>query len=125
MADAIDKKAIKNLLDSIDHDREFFLELVEIYLAESPAMINSMRQAARDGDVQTFHRTAHTLKSNSSNFGAHTLAQISKSLEDLGRSGSLSTDEPRIIEAENELGRVREELEEIISAVSADGIENR
>jgi HPt (histidine-containing phosphotransfer) domain-containing protein len=48
-----------------------------------------MRQAVADGDADALRRAAHSLKSNSTSFGAVTLSAQAKELETMGKAGSL------------------------------------
>ncbi|MGD8793951.1 MAG: Hpt domain-containing protein, partial [Anaerolineae bacterium] len=46
-----------------------------------------MGQAVEAGDAATLRRAAHSLKSNSAEFGAGTLADLCRELEAIGRAG--------------------------------------
>ena len=50
-------------------DPEFLAELIEVYLSDSPELIEQMRRGLAAGDCDTVRRSAHTLKSNSASFG--------------------------------------------------------
>ena len=43
-------------------DRRLLQELVEIYLAEAPNLINAIEQAIQGRNLDQLHRAAHTLK---------------------------------------------------------------
>ncbi len=111
----IDHTALKNLLASVGHDEAFFQVLVSTYLEDTPEQLAAMQQAVDSADPDQFRRAAHSLKSNSSNFGAHNLAEISKELEEFGRSGTLMGVAPRLIQAEAEFQKVQRELESLLS----------
>ena len=49
---------------------EFLAELVDDFLADAPAQLQSLREAATSGDATRARRAAHTLKGNSRTFGA-------------------------------------------------------
>ncbi len=65
---------------------ELVADLVETFLADAPALLASLRA----GDVDEVRRAAHTLKSNGATFGATRLAELSRELEELARTGDLS-----------------------------------
>ena len=48
-----------------------------------------MESAIQNNDAPGLRLAAHTLKSNSADFGATTLSTLSKTLEMMGRDGSL------------------------------------
>ena len=63
---------------------EFVIELVDTFLEEAPGMLAEMRSAQAAGRADAFRRAAHSLKSNSSTFGATRLADMARSLEQGG-----------------------------------------
>ena len=76
---AVDAEVFQALQDSTG--AEFVRELVATFLEELPAMVAQLAAALRGGDVETFRRTAHSLKSNSLTFGASALAAMARELE--------------------------------------------
>ena len=50
---------------------DFVAELVDTFAEEAPPLIAEMRSALAAGAAERFRRAAHSLKSNSSTFGAH------------------------------------------------------
>ena len=60
---------------------EFALELVDTFLQEAPAMLDSLRSALAAQDAAKFRRAAHSLKSNSNTFGALALGAMARELE--------------------------------------------
>jgi len=85
----IDRTVFINLLDSLGGDVDFMNELVEAYLASSPELIDSIRQAHAAGDAPVLQRAAHSLKTGSASFGALAFAAQCKELEDIGKNGAL------------------------------------
>lgn len=91
----IDRAVFDSLKDSVGDD--FISELVETFGEEAPLMIDNLRQALSVHDVDTFRREAHSMKTNAATFGATSLAESAKMLEQLAR--------------ENQLDRVGNQLE--------------
>ena len=60
---------------------EFTLELVDTFLQEAPAMLDTLRSALAAQDADKFRRAAHSLKSNSNTFGALALGAMARELE--------------------------------------------
>ena len=60
---------------------EFARELITTFLEEAPAMLAELRSAYAAANADAFRRAAHSLKSNSLTFGAHTLAAQARELE--------------------------------------------
>jgi histidine phosphotransfer protein HptB len=68
---------------------DFINDLIEAFLDESPGMLAEIESALASGDVESFRRNAHSLKSNAATFGASELATLAKELEIMGREGNL------------------------------------
>ena len=55
---------------------DFVAELVDTFAEEAPLLLDEMRRALAAGEGERFRRAAHSLKSNSSTFGAARLADL-------------------------------------------------
>ena len=60
---------------------DFVAELVDTFAEEAPTIVAEMRAAFAEGSAERFRRAAHSLKSNSSTFGATRLAELARALE--------------------------------------------
>jgi HPt (histidine-containing phosphotransfer) domain-containing protein len=60
---------------------DFVVELVDTFAEEAPQMLAELRSALADAAAERFRRAAHSLKSNSSTFGAVRLAEMARALE--------------------------------------------
>jgi HPt (histidine-containing phosphotransfer) domain-containing protein len=90
----LDTAAYAELQDTMGPD--FAAELLETFLAEAPAMLGDLQQAAATGDAESFRRAAHSIKSNAGLFGAVALADMARDME----LGGLPTAAPDAIIAE-------------------------
>ena len=68
---------------------DFINELIEAFLEDGPAMIQSMRTALQTRDVESFRRNAHSLKSNANTFGATQLGTLARELEFMAKENNL------------------------------------
>lgn len=84
----IDISMLASLVE--DTDADFVNELIDTYLEDSPRQIDEMHQALTQHNNENFRRAAHTLKSNSANFGANSLAEIAKDLEFMAKEDNLA-----------------------------------
>ena len=75
----IDLATFAELQDTAGAD--FVNELVQTFFEEAPAMLKELRDTRAAGDADAFRRAAHSLKSNSLTFGAHTLGAMARELE--------------------------------------------
>jgi two-component system sensor histidine kinase/response regulator len=90
--------------------------MFQTFLAEAPGMLAEMHQALKTGDGATLRRAAHSLKSNSADFGARALSDLCRELETMGKTGTLNGAEPKLAAAEDEWLRVRAALETVQGA---------
>lgn len=82
--------ALENLREMIGGDDAFLVELIDTFLADAPQMLSDMHQALEGRDVVVLHRAAHSLKSNSADFGATVLSDLCRELEELSKAGMLT-----------------------------------
>jgi HPt (histidine-containing phosphotransfer) domain-containing protein len=101
-------KATFNELKQISGE-DFINELIDAFLDDAPGMIDNMSAALEAGDVESFRRNAHSMKSNANTFGAMELGALAKELESMARENNLEIgDRLEILKQAYE--RVAEEL---------------
>jgi PAS domain S-box-containing protein len=109
-APAIDSTAIDQLQAMAAGDPSFLSELIDVFLSDSPRQLSALREAVEQGDAETAHRCAHTLKSTSATFGAAGLSSLCQQLEADAKAGLLDGAPSLVAAAEDEFARVRDEL---------------
>jgi two-component system sensor histidine kinase/response regulator len=83
----VDREA---LLARMEGDQALLAEVVAIFHAEAPRMIEDLRGAIDAGDPSALQRAAHNFKGAVSIFGAHGAFETAQALETLGRGGSVA-----------------------------------
>jgi histidine phosphotransfer protein HptB len=106
----IDPTVFGDLLASVGGDQGFLAELIDTYLIDSTDQLATLRSSLAADDAEGFRRAAHSLKSNSANFGANGLAAQAKELEMMARAGSLDGAEAKLASFEDTYARVSAEL---------------
>ena len=101
----LDDTVVNDLLDIMGED---FLELLHVYLRDAPRLVQNVRKAARQGDVQALITPAHSLKSSSANVGAMRLSALAKQMEQKARQGRLN--EPELLAEQIERTYAQTEL---------------
>jgi len=109
----IDRAVLNNLLTMFNGDKTFVYEVIGTYLADGARLVAGLEQALAAGKGEDLRRAAHSLKSNSANLGAITLAELSRELEALGKTGMLSEAAPTAAQIKAEFERVKAALEKI------------
>jgi len=106
----IDESVLARLADGTGGDAGFVSELIEQFVADTPALVAAARTGIDGGDAEGVRRAAHTLKSNAATFGAHELAGRSRELEDAAKRGTLEEASAQVDAMARELETVREVL---------------
>jgi HPt (histidine-containing phosphotransfer) domain-containing protein len=93
-------------------DIELFREFVEIFREDSPLLLESIRQGARDRDGVTLSRGAHSLKGLTSNFGARGAVEVAKLLEEISERQRWQEAPEAVRQLEFEISRLHAELDQ-------------
>lgn len=109
MSEPVDMSVIESLRDL--GDDELVLELVEIFMEDTPPRLEELAKAYIDGDAERIESVAHSLKSSCANLGAIRLSEICRDLEAKGREGELAQAEELIVLSQEEYQRVSESLQ--------------
>jgi PAS domain S-box-containing protein len=84
---SLEAGALQNLRDL--GGVEFLAEVVDVFLADAPALITSLRSSLERQDTEELRRAAHTLKSNGSTLGAAAFAELCRTVEQHAKDGRL------------------------------------
>jgi two-component system, sensor histidine kinase and response regulator len=103
-------------LDRIGGDEELLQELCQIFLEESPKLLQKLQHAVAEGDSDGVTRAAHSLKGESSYLGAGGTSQAARQLEEMGRSKDLSRAGETFAVLEREVAGLQRHLEELVGA---------
>ncbi len=95
---------------------EFVAELVAAFLTEAPVMLSDLRMALAAGDVATFRRAAHSLKSNAHTFGALALGAMARDVELSAQAPLPETSLERVNALDQEYARAAAALTELTRA---------
>ncbi|MBD1852687.1 Hpt domain-containing protein [Leptolyngbya sp. GB1-A1] len=68
-----------------DDEPMLFVQIIDCYLQESPALLAVMRTALVQENTEEFTRAAHSLKSSSQYLGAVELVALCRQLEQIGQ----------------------------------------
>jgi HPt (histidine-containing phosphotransfer) domain-containing protein len=71
-------------------------DVIETFLANTPAALTTLGEAAARGDAAAIRQAAHTLKGASSFLGALALSKLCAELEDLGQATSVQDAAARV-----------------------------
>ena len=118
--EALDPAGLAEFRESVGNDPEFMIKFIDTFLGSAPQLLVDLGQALEDGDAAAVRLKAHTLKSNSAEFGANTLASQFRELENRGESGDLEDAPSLLAQAEAEFAQAKSELEAIRANIVED-----
>jgi signal transduction histidine kinase/CheY-like chemotaxis protein len=98
-------------LDRLGGDEDLLRELCQIYLEESPKLLEKLRQAVADGNAEGVRRAAHSIKGEVGYLGAENAEQAARLLENMGNEKNLSQAAAVLVVLERELAGVLSDLE--------------
>jgi HPt (histidine-containing phosphotransfer) domain-containing protein len=84
---SLEADALQNLRDLGGED--FLIEVIDLFLADAPTLLTSLRGSLERRDTEELRRAAHTLKSNGSTLGATAFAILCRTVEQRAKDGHL------------------------------------
>jgi HPt (histidine-containing phosphotransfer) domain-containing protein len=101
---SVDPTALEPYREVMGEEADAFIaEIIGMFMANAPKLIEQMQQNIAINDNMTFIRNAHTLKSNSATVGAMALSKLLASLEQRGEQADLQSLAGLLNEARAEL----------------------
>jgi CheY-like chemotaxis protein len=94
-------------------------ELAEVFLQESPQLLEEIHAALEAGDAPRVRRCAHTIKGSAAVFAAEPTTAAAAHLEDLGKRNELDQAPAVLEELERQYGRLAPALRAIARAESS------
>ncbi len=95
----------------IEGEESILGKLIDVFLENTPRVLEEARAAVASGMGPLLERAAHTLKGSCSNFGAERMRVVCEELETLAREGATKKAEELIVQIEKEFEYVRLALE--------------
>jgi HPt (histidine-containing phosphotransfer) domain-containing protein len=105
---SLEAAALQNLRDL--GGAEFLAEVVDVFLADAPALITSLRSSLEGQDTEELRRAAHTLKSNGATLGAAAFAELCRTVEQHAKDGRLDGVSQLVDRIEQEYRTLQEAL---------------
>jgi histidine phosphotransfer protein HptB len=108
---AIDMRAIVQLANDDDMGDQFIGEIIDVFLADLSERVLTIGLQIKQGDRAGVAATAHAIKGSCSHFGAASLVELSRDLEDRARREPTGDLQMAIASMIAETERVRSALE--------------
>ncbi|MCL2625929.1 MAG: Hpt domain-containing protein [Cystobacterineae bacterium] len=102
------------LRSNCGEDEELLKELVQIFLSESPQMLEDIRRSWLTADALALKQTAHRLKGSLVSLAANSAAQCAQFLEQLGYEAKLEGAGEGVAELERRMSALHAELKQAV-----------
>jgi PAS domain S-box-containing protein len=89
----------------------FLAQLIDVYLEESPTLLNAIAKAITQDNAAAIQQAAHTLKSSSAALGAISFSQLCQQLETRGSSGMTTGTRELFAKLESDYEQVKNALQ--------------
>jgi HPt (histidine-containing phosphotransfer) domain-containing protein len=100
----------ESVLEMVDGEVEFVQELVELFLADLPTQLETLRNGIENNDAETVQYTGHRLKGSIGNLGGRRAQYAIRDLEQQARQGDLTGIAELFAQCEIELQAFEQEL---------------
>jgi PAS domain S-box-containing protein len=104
----------RSLLDRVAGDRALMVEVVELFLADLPAMSARIADAIASGEAEPVARAAHALKGAAANVSGERAAAAARELEMVARAGDLNSAPEAFARLSKELEPLERELRRLL-----------
>jgi CheY-like chemotaxis protein len=109
-APAVDPAALEKLRAMRQGDSDLVLEVIDLFLQETPDRLVALRDGLSRGDLPLIARVAHTIRGSAGHLGAKGLVALCARVEDKARQGVPFNNAFALSSIEEEIERVREAL---------------
>jgi len=110
-AEVLDRQVLDQLSKVRTNGKpELLARVINVYLAESPKLVQKLKQAAGARDAREIARSAHSLKSSSANIGAMMLSRYCEDIEASARRADTEEAAKILAKIETEHGCVQSAL---------------
>lgn len=94
---------VREALSRLEDDHNLLSDIIEIYLEDSPPLLDKIRRAVMGNDSRALQRAAHSLKGLAVTLSAGDVAAAASRLEHMGSSNCLSDAAAAVAELESYL----------------------
>lgn len=102
-------------LQSLANDEELARELLEAFMEDSPARLDSLRQSLENDDAEGASKFAHSLKGMCGVVRAKSLVDTALSMENSSKQGQLDKTREQFAGFEDNLQIVHKEIREFLT----------
>lgn len=107
-----------SLLERVEGDEELLAEMIKLFLADAPRLLDAMRNSLQQGDMIVLERSAHSMKGAASNLSANITTAAALKLEKNAKNGDAETSRASLSSLEEAVSRLVPILADMCQGVS-------
>jgi len=107
-----------SLLERVEGDQELLAEMIQLFLADAPQLLGSMRTALEQGDMILLERSAHSMKGAAGNMSAQVTVNSALHLEQSAKKGDAESSKVNLAALEAAVQRLLPVLADLCQEVS-------
>ena len=107
-----------SLLERVEGDQELLAEMIRLFLADEPQLLNAMRNALQQGDMILLERSAHSMKGAAGNMSAQVTVDAASQLEQSAKNGDAESSRANLVALEGAVERLLPVLADLCQEVS-------
>ena len=107
-----------SLLERVEGDKQLLAEMIQLFLADAPQLIDAMRNALLQGDMILLERSAHSMKGAAANMSAEVTASAALLLEQSAKKGDAESSKANLAALEGAIERLLPVLADLCQEVS-------
>ena len=107
-----------SLLERVEGDQELLAEMIRLFLADAPQLLNAMRNALQQGDMILLERSAHSMKGAAGNMSAQVTVDAASQLEQSAKNGDAESSRANLVALEGVVERLLPVLADLCQEVS-------
>ena len=107
-----------SLLERVEGDQELLAEMIQLFLADAPQLLGSMRTALQKGDMILLERSAHSMKGAAGNMSAQVTVNSALRLEQSAKKGDAESSKVNLGALEAAVERLLPVLADLCQEVS-------
>jgi PAS domain S-box-containing protein len=107
-----------SLLERVEGDQELLAEMIQLFLADAPQLLDAMRKALLQGDMILLERSAHSMKGAAGNMSAEVTVSAALHLEQSAKKGDAESCKANLAALEGAVERLLPVLADLCQEVS-------
>jgi len=103
---------LKELGQNIGLEEEEFIEMLDLFIESGGADLDRLEAAIKAGNAEKAHEASHSIKGSSGSLMLNEIFDLSKSIDDIVRTGTLEGIDEMVVKLRNDYETLKKEIAE-------------